>query len=230
MHDYFAGRNPGTWGWGGTDTFGTYGSLAWNIAIAQQVAGATPMIATETGYSDQTDAYAVPAVTKQHYILRTLLEHWNAGVVRTYLYELVDEGGLPFSHYGLTDGTGKAKPVYTALKHLVANLSDSGSAFTPTPLAYAISAAASVHHTLLQKRNGAYALILWDEVPEWDPTTSSAVAVSAQKVVLKFPQAPRSLQLTTFGNAGGTTTRAVTASTSVTLQATGSPMILAITR
>ena len=119
-HTYTAGRNPGTTGWGGTDAFGTYGSLAWNLGIATQVSGTKPIYVTEAGFSDQNDQYAVPPVTKARYMLRVLLDDWNAGVPRTYIYELVDEGSAPFSHYGLVDSNGNPKPVYTALTNLLA--------------------------------------------------------------------------------------------------------------
>ena len=46
MHDYFAGRNPGTSGWGGTDAYGTYGSLAFNMQLAGITSGNKPVIAT----------------------------------------------------------------------------------------------------------------------------------------------------------------------------------------
>lgn len=230
MHDYFAGRNPGTRGWGGTDGFGTYGSLAWNMAVAKQVSASKPMIATETGYSDAVDQYPVPATIKQRYVLRTLLEHWNAGIVRTYLYELVDEGGWPFSHYGLVDASGNPKPAYRALANLLARLSDPGASFTPKSLAYTLSAPASVHHVLLQQRSGTYQLIIWNEVPEWDPNAGALLAAGPQSIVLVFTQTPRALQALTFDDAGSIATRSIAPLASVSLNVTGSPSIIEIMR
>jgi hypothetical protein len=231
MHDYFAARNPGTPGWGGTDAYGTYGSIAYNIALAAVESGGKPVVATETGYSDATDQYAVPAATKLRYTLRTLLEHWNAGVTRTYFYELADEGAAPpFSHYGLTDATGTPKPAYVGLKNLLSHLADPGGSFPATPLAYTLGAASSVHHTLLQKRNGHYVLILWVEQPEWDPNTSTALTVATQTATLTFAKIPSAVAATTFDNGGNVATTSVAASGGkVTLQITASPTIVDIT-
>jgi hypothetical protein len=229
MHDYFAGRNPGTPGWGGTDGFGTYGSLAWNIAMAQAADGTAPITATETGYSEQTDPNPVSPATKADYTLRTLLEHWNAGVTRTYIYELVDEGGTPFSHFGLTDSSGNPKPAYTALKNVLAHLSDRGAAFTPTPLTYAFAGGSTtVQHTLLQKRNGTYELIVWNEAEEWDPNANVAITVAPSTATLSFGKAPSSIKRTTLNASGAAATTTLTSGTTVTFAVTTSPTILDI--
>jgi hypothetical protein len=229
VHAYFAGRNPGTPGWGGTDAFGEYGSLAYDLTIARQTTGSAQIIATETGYSDSSDTYAIPPATKADYTLRTLLEDWNAGVPRTYFYELIDEGVTPFSHYGLIDGAGNPKPAYTALRNFLRLLSDTATAFTPTPLAYQMSAAASVHHVLLQKQNGVYQLILWVEAPEWDPNANAPVAVAAQTVAIKLGKKPSNLSISTFDSFGNISAGTGTSWPSISQRVTGSPTILTIT-
>jgi hypothetical protein len=230
MHDYFAGRNPGTSGWGATDGFGTYGALSWSIGSSGQESGNEAIVSTETGYSEAVDTYAVPAATKARYTMRVLLEHWNAHVARTYIYELADEGGTPFSHYGLVDASGNAKPAYTAMKNLLAHYADPGTAAALSPLAYTISAPASVHHTLLEKRNGTYVLTLWNEVPEWDPNALAPIAVAPQAVTLAFTSTPSALAMTTFADSGTVTTAALASRASIALSVTGSPTIIDITR
>ena len=227
MHDYFAGRNPGTAGFGAADLFGTYGSLSWNIGIAGQVTPGKPMISTETGFSDAVDQYALPAAIKARYVVRTFLEHWNAHVARTYLVELADEGSAPFSHYGLVDASGVPKPAYTALKNLIAHCADVGPAFPVSPLAYSISG--SVHHTLLQRRNGAYILVLWVEQQEYDVNSGTASITAAQNVTLTFAAKPASLAQSTFADDGSLATSALTAGTKVALAVTGAPTMVDIT-
>ena len=228
MHNYAAGRNPGTSGWGGTDAYGTYATLSYDVNVAALVSGGKPVTSTETGYSDDSaDQYAVPPATQAHYLARTLLDDWNAGVVRTYLYELADEGTPPFSHYGIVDASGNPKPAYVLLKSFLTHLADPGGTFTTTPLAYTLTAPPTVQHSLLERRNGTYSLVLWVEAPEWDPTTSTAIALASQTATLTFARTPASVAATSFDDAGNATTHTVSGNGTVTV--TGSPTIVDIT-
>ncbi len=231
MHDYFAGHNPGTAGWGGTDAFGAYGALTWNINVALQPSGTKPVMSTETGYSDALDIDAVSAAVKEHYLLRTLLEQWNAGIVRTYLYELVDEGATPYSHFGLLDASGNPKPAFTAVQGLLAHVADPGTAPTLVPLSLGIGGAASIHHVLLQKRNGTYVLALWNEVSEWNVDQQTAIATAPLPVTLSFATAPSAIATTTFDDASGTaTTQTHATGTVIGVSISGNPTLVDITR
>ena len=228
-HAYFAGRNPGTGGWGGTDGYGTYGALSDNMNLAAIVSGTKPIDLTEGGYSDAVDQYAVPPVTKARYTLRTFLQAWNAGAARTYIYELIDEGTAPFSHYGIVDSAGRSKPVYVAISNFIRHLSDPGGAFGTTPLNYDFSAPSWVHHTLLQRRNGTYQLVFWSEVAEWDPNANAPITTTPQPVQLLFAKAPSAMQQTTFSDSGDVTSTSLPSSASVSLSASTWPTILDVT-
>ena len=228
MHDYFAGRNPGTSGWGGQDQFGVYGSLAYNIAVAQQTTGQAPMWSTETGYGDQPGiAYSVPAVTKMHYELRTLFDQWNAGVPRTYLYELVDQGGGDFGSYGLVDAKTRPKPAFHVLAALLKHLSVADSA--PASLSYTLTAASSVEYTLLATHHGSFVLAVWDEVPEWDPVTDQPITVYPQPVTLTFAETPRKISVTTFAATGRPSVQEMSPQSSVSLDVDGGVSLVDIT-
>jgi hypothetical protein len=225
-HVYFAARNPGTTGWGAGDSFGVYGSLKYDLAIARQTTGTKPMLVTETGYGDTPDTVYVPPATKARYTLRTLLEAWNAKLSRTYLYELIDEGGGYFGSYGLADGSGNVKPAYTAVKNLLAHLNDPGKAAVLGSLAYTLAAPAQVHHALFEKRDGSFVLALWLEVSEWDPSANVPIAVAPQATVLTFGRVPSMLRTTSFDDGGNVTTQALTPSRALTLSVGGSPTLL----
>lgn len=187
------------------------------------------MYVTESGYGDAPgSSYAVPAATKARYLMRTLLENWNAGVTRTYLYELVDNGGGDFGSYGLTDANGTVKPAYSAVKNLLAHLNDQGTSIAPGSLAYTMTAPAQVHHALFQKRDRSFVLALWLEAPEWDPNGNRAVAIVPQPVLLAFGRSPSSLRTTVFDDGGNAATSSLTPAGALTISVGASPVLLDI--
>lgn len=180
IHDYFSNFNPGTAGWGDNG----YGSIPYNLALAARVSGSKPVWATETGYNnDSRSSSFVDETVASTYIPRLLLEHWNAGITRTYLYELATSS--TDQDYGLLRMDGSQKPAFKAVANLLNLLSDKGSAFTPSQLDYTIQGApATVHKLLLQKRDGTFYLALWNEVPVYDPYKHIPIAVAPQAVTL----------------------------------------------
>jgi hypothetical protein len=124
--------------------------------------------------------------------------------------------------------TGTPKPAYTAIAGLLGHLADPGGAFTVTPLNYTFTASATVRHVLLQKRNGTYELIVWNEVPEWDPNANAVIATTPQPVQLTFATAPASIRTTTFADTGVPATAAMTSQTSISLSAGAWPTIVDI--
>src|SRR5262249_20186331 len=69
-------------------------NLAEHQNKARLVSGVKPFVATETGYhtalADQSDHPPVSERAMARYVTRLVLEFFDAGIVRTYLYELVD--------------------------------------------------------------------------------------------------------------------------------------------
>lgn len=201
MHDYLAGRNPGTTGWGGTNMFGTYATIRYNMAVAQQTTKTKPIFATETGYGE-VGSYAVPGAVKAKYTLRSFLEHFNAGVRRTYVYEFLDEGGDYFGTYGLVTWDLVPKPSYFAVKTLIGRLSDKGAYFSPKSLTYGLTASSVVHHTLLQKRDGTFDLVLWQEAAGSNPDTAATYTVPQETATLNFASTPKVIGATMIGDDG----------------------------
>jgi hypothetical protein len=163
MHNYLAGRHPGTGGWG----LNGYGSIAWNLTQVNKYSGGRPVVATETGYwTADTVRDSVPERVAGAYLPRLLLEHFRAGIRRTYLYELCDHGG---DTYGLLAGDGTPKPAFLAVKHLLQLLSDPGRDIPVRPLRYSLSGGgAEIRHIAFEKRDGSYYLALWLERPLFD--------------------------------------------------------------
>jgi hypothetical protein len=179
MHDYFAGHNPGTPGWG----LGDYGSIPYNLGLARIVDGDRPVAATETGYGTaQKDG--VGDATQATYVPRMFFEQFNAGVVRTFEYELVDEGGPPFGTFGLVDANLAPKPAYTALQSLLHLLGRDAQRSSSGTLRYAIDGApADLHHTLLAKGEERFDLALWIEEPSTSPAEPRRVTLRFERPV-----------------------------------------------
>jgi len=130
-----------------------------------------------------------------------LTEYWNQPkIARTYLYELLDEG-TDYSNSEFAFGLVHAdrvtvKPAFTGMANLISILQDPGSSFTPTSLEYTLTGAPStVHRSLLQKRNGDYYVLLWNEVSVWSGTTGD-ISNNPVPITLIVPVASAVLQPT----------------------------------
>ena len=188
VHVYFGGRYPGTAGWGAGDAQGhRYGSLDWWLDQANLNAPGLPTEITETGYEAFDRPMrpgTIPVDLQATYLLRTLLVAWNHGVRRTFIYELLDE--FPGSGYGLLRHDLTEKPAYIALQNLLSVLSDSSKPIRPGRLPLSIECNdSSLTHTLLEKADGSYDLILWLErnsddeslIQRKDPLPSDNVSI-----------------------------------------------------
>lgn len=159
---------------------------------------ARPVIASETGYhnaTNHTDGHWIRGVTERaagKYHSRLLAEYFQRGIVRTYLYELLDLKPQPDyseANFGILRWNGEPKPAFTAIKHLIALLRDPGPAFTPGALEFSITADDQpVRHLLLQKRNGRFFLLLWANAISYDLKTKQDLRFDPQPTRLVFAQ------------------------------------------
>ncbi len=192
LHVYFGGRNPGSQGWGDSDNQGhSYGSFEWWKDQAQLDAPGLPLMVTEAGYISPSapQAYTIPESLGASYVPRLLLLAFNKGVKRSYIYELLDEVSSP--GYGLLRSDISEKPAFTALANLIAELKDPGTPFSPASLEYGITGGdGSLAHTLLQKRDGSFILVLWSEISNYDVTKMISLPDKEQtiKVSVTGPQ------------------------------------------
>ena len=208
IHDYFGQDNPGNPGYGGYHApYGYGGSIPFWLAWETVIAGSKPVVATETGYgTNLAIAEGIDANVQAKYLQRTLFEQWNAGVRRTYLYQLMDDtpnGANAFASYGLVDTGLNPKPAYTAIAALDGALADPGATFATTPLSYAITGNVNnVHHTLLQRRDGTYELAVWLEASDWNETANAEITPAAQSITLNLPLSVGQANVTTIGTSG----------------------------
>ncbi len=179
-HDYFGSRNPETTPYGGSFyNCGGYGGMQFNICLAQMVGVNEPVVSTETGYES---GVGLSDAIIGRYDLRILFESLRLGIVRTYLYELIDD---PSGHWGLLTGSFTPRPAYTAIQNVLSLLRDANFV-QPGKLDYTLGGnIQNVHHLLLQKSNGTFYLAIWLAVQSADPQNpSTAYNVVPQNVTL----------------------------------------------
>ncbi len=143
-----------------------------------------PMIVTETGYYTRspvfTDTHAITEDVQAKYLLDAIFDTYSRSIVRTYLYDLVDDGpyvdagsGTEQQHFGLfhyplgSPPSGSAKPIATALQNVMTILGDPGPPFTAAPIPFTLTpgadGSAGPQSLLLEKSGGVYELALWVE-------------------------------------------------------------------
>jgi hypothetical protein len=190
IHNYFSGHHPGIGGWGADG----YGSITYALKLARKYAGSKPVITTETGYHNALntkDGHSpIPKEIAQKYLPRVYLEQFNSGIARTFDYEFIDlfddpKRDNPGGNFGLLHNNGSPKPAFITLRDSIALLKDSDSKFSPGTLTYNLQGnTTNIHHTLLQKSDGRFYLILWQELSGFDLQTKKIIQVSSQKITL----------------------------------------------
>ena len=187
IHAYYGGSKPVTH----NTTGGSTGLFAHSVAASKDVSGTKPFMITETGWHTATGVDPIdwmqetdPTVMAKH-LTRGFFYYWNLGSMRTFIYELLDQGISstdPQMRFGLLNNDGSVKPAFTAMKNMITVLDDSNTAFTPGKLEFQVGGNTQyVKYSLLQKRNKKYYLALWLE----KPVDTTAAGVS-QSITLTF--------------------------------------------
>lgn len=185
MHPYTGGEAP------------SQGHLERESALAAKVSGRKPLFATEVGFHNALSSRSgQPPVSEEvaaSYLLRTYLEHFRAGVERTYAYELIDEKPDPAladaeQHFGLLRNDFSNKPAFTALKNLLQLVGRPAPVSAPRALGMTLEGETSgVQQLLLQRSDRSYTLVLWQEAREWDTKLRAPLPGLARRVSLTVP-------------------------------------------
>jgi len=213
MHSYAGGQMPSA---------SLDGPVISNIRNAPRLLGkgdeVKPIVVTESGYHTALKANLTlggvqPGVSEEvqrKYLPRHFAEYFNAGIARTISYEFLneftDEAGNAEASFGMVHRDLSPKPAYFALKNLISLLNESKwdpaarrrstPVFKPRALDFELlNAPADVHHTLLQKSDGTYFLLLWREASSWDTAKQQEIAVAPVRITVRLRQGVRSAQL-----------------------------------
>jgi hypothetical protein len=171
--------------------------------LARAISGDKQIVITESGYhnasNDHHDQPAVSEAAAAKYIPRLFLEDFSRGIARTYLYEFLDETLNPGltdlqMHWGLVRSDGSEKPAFKAMKNLISELGDPAEAPSLQSLRYSLDGAnGHLHHLLLEKANGEFDLILWQEIPSYDYRNQHDISNPPQSVVLTLDRRARNI-------------------------------------
>jgi hypothetical protein len=225
LHGYFGGDNPA-----GTSNL---------IADMRQNTASEPTWVTESGYFAQPGpafgSYGVTPGVQAIYSPRLLLDYWNSGAFRTYLYELADDlepGETPAQyHWGLLDSNANPKPAFIALANLIQILADpappSDAAFSPAALPLTIQASSdSVRHSLFGKRDGTYYLALWNEVSSYNELTGQQLDPPRESVTIHIGRGVLYNGIRQFDSAGNYKTTPMPPNQTLVLPVTDQVQIL----
>ena len=172
------------------------------------VAPGKALMVTETGYQtgqNKEGNQRVSLAASGKYAPRLFLENFNRGILRSFWYELINQGEAEDqgqeSNFGLLNHDFSLKPSGLAVKNLISLLAESkynattrqwespDPTFKPGALDYTLSGdTTNVHSTLLQKTNGKFYLCLWQEVASYnhDNEVEADIAVPPAKVSLQL--------------------------------------------
>jgi len=180
IHPYSGGRQP-------------LAMLAEHQSKARLVSGDKPLVATEAGYhtglGDRSDHPPVSEQAMARYITRLVFEFFDAGVARTYLYELLDQGSTQDRehNFGLLRVDGSEKPAYFALKNLLALLTDPGPDFSPGRLAFTVTGdTVGTRRTLLEKRDRRFYIVIWQAATSFDLATRTDISRAEKHLTVEL--------------------------------------------
>ncbi|NEQ55045.1 MAG: hypothetical protein F6K11_33800 [Leptolyngbya sp. SIO3F4] len=167
-------------------------TLSWHLSHAFNCTKQLPIWATETGYlTHHNNPSEISERTAAKYIPRLLTEYFLTGKIqRTFIHEIASNG---VNAWGLVAASRtreeaarsepfqlRPKPAYYAVKSLIRLLNEAEWTkdrqtwvFPNTnlkPIRFSLKDKKdSTHHLLLQKNNGHYFLLLWQEVESYNP-------------------------------------------------------------
>lgn len=181
---------------------GSYISSGFERSIS--ALAAFPKVFTEIGYfNNPLAASGVDSRVQAAYTLDLLLDAYQQGIAKTYLYQLrtaypdPDPAAHPNEdgEYGLFDLGNHPRQVAVALHNLTAILADTSArarTFHPGTLAYTLtgSGAGASHSLLLARSNGHFLLVLWAEPAVWDDAAHREKADSGSLPVTVRFRAP----------------------------------------
>ncbi len=156
------------------------------VAKVQKVCRGKKLWISETGYEEkdggQQNKYLVTRKAKAKYLPRIYANYYLQGQIeKTFLFELLTAlyANRNRTGYGIIDTNLQPTPAYYAIKNMVSLLGEASwnqqtqawqyPDFEPSSLKYTLEGDnTDIKHLLLQKSDGTFYLLLWQEVYVYD--------------------------------------------------------------
>ena len=168
----------------GQGTKDTLRSMDEVVAKVQQVCPNKKLWITETGYKEATggepNTRLVTRQAKAKYLPRIYANYYLQGdIEKTFLFELLSANQTRPTEFGIIDPDLQPSPAYYAIKNMIALLEEATwnkstqswqyTDFEPSSLKYTLKGNnTDIKHLLLQKSNGTFYLLIWQEVYVYD--------------------------------------------------------------
>ena len=195
LHDYYAADNT-------HQPMGDRGSmrvgLQQYLRNARRVCNRTEFVTTETGWYTPwrrgDNGSGTNEYEQTRLILNVLFDHASLPYCQGVYIFTLRWGSIPPDPsrpgWGVMNDDGSPKAAGVALHNLMATLIDAGTnaeTFTPGRLHYSLlGMPAASGNFLIQKSNGAFLLILWNETPIWD-VSGLGIRVPGSTVTVSLP-------------------------------------------
>jgi hypothetical protein len=159
------------------------------LPIFEQDTPGKPMVITETGYA--TVPSNVDEISAAKYNLNTFFENALNGIVKTYLFQLVDLNSSttdtdPTDHSGQFYDDWTPKTGATAIHNLTTILQSAGSGTAASMLSYSVSGLPATGHTLLLGSSTAFDIAVWIDATIYDPTSDTDIAAPAYSTTINL--------------------------------------------
>jgi PKD repeat protein len=187
LHKYHAGHMPTQ-------------KMDESVQDARIMTPTDPVFVTEYGYtsfppggSDPDVWYPITEYSQAKYLGRYLGEFFiHPDVERSFLYQIIDEkpfAQVPDKAKGLLRNDFSKRPAYFAYKNTIALLDEEPWPSNEDPISLDFDLTGDltdVHYFLVQKKNGTYYLVIWQEVVSYDRNTRKDLSPADRSLTLAF--------------------------------------------
>ena len=176
------------------------------VAKVQRVCPGKKLWITETGYEestgdDRSNSILVSRKAKAKYLPRIYANYYLQGQIeKTFLFELLSADKTRLTEFGIIDTNLQPTPAYYSIRNMISLLGEATwnkskqawkyPDFEPNSLKYTFKGnTTNIEHLLLQKSNGTFYLLIWQEVHVYDSQTKEDLVNSDRTINFQLNEA-----------------------------------------